>query len=87
MALTQLELYGWQGLHVDSWAAWTLLARNLLLVTLLLVVARELERARTAHDPRDVSCELSSESRRARRSATSCARRTLSSVRRERTVE
>jgi hypothetical protein len=44
MALTQLELRGWEGLHVDGWAVWVLLARNVLLVALLVVVGRELAR-------------------------------------------
>ena len=64
MALTQLELYGWEGLHVDSWAAWTLLARNLLLVILLLVVSRELKRL-----ARVTTCVTSPERSRANRGA------------------
>jgi hypothetical protein len=44
MILTQLELRGWEGLHVDAWAAWTLLARNLLLLLLLAVLLREVRR-------------------------------------------
>ena len=44
MGLTQLELRGWEGLHVDGWAVWVLLARNALLVLLLVVVTRELVR-------------------------------------------
>ena len=42
MVLTQFELRGWEGLHVDPWAAWLLLSRNVLLVLLLVVL-----RART----------------------------------------
>ena len=44
MVLTQFELRGWEGLHVDAWAAWLLLARNVLLVLLLVVLVRELRR-------------------------------------------
>ena len=44
MGLTQLELRGWEGLHVDAWAVWALLARNVLLLLLLVVVVRELAR-------------------------------------------
>jgi hypothetical protein len=44
MPLTQLELRGWEGLHVDAWAAWILLARNVLLVVLLVVLLREVRR-------------------------------------------
>jgi uncharacterized membrane protein len=42
MLSTQIELRGWEGLHVDAWAAWVLLARNLLLVALFALLAREL---------------------------------------------
>lgn len=42
MLLTQVELRGWEGLHVDAWAAWVLLARNVLLVALFALLAREL---------------------------------------------
>jgi hypothetical protein len=86
MILTQFELLGWEGLHVDAWAAWLLLARNILLLLLLVVVARELERL--TEERRYVSpSRLSSASSRARSSATSCASSTLSSVSRESTVE
>jgi Glycosyltransferase family 87 len=44
MVLTQFELRGWEGLHVDPWAAWLLLFRNVLLVLLLVVLVRELRR-------------------------------------------
>ena len=44
MALTQLELRGWEGLHVDAWAVWVLFARNVALVLLLGVVAAEVRR-------------------------------------------
>jgi hypothetical protein len=88
MPLTQLELRGWEGLHVDAWAAWILLARNVLLVVLLVVLLREVRRLVRAADQTSASAAISSSaSSRARRSATSCARRTLSSVRRESTVE
>ena len=86
MILTQFELLGWEGLHVDSWAVWLLLTRNILLLLLLVVVARELKRLTEARRYVTPS-RLSSASRRARRSATSWARRTLSSVSRESTVE
>jgi hypothetical protein len=86
MILTQFELLGWEGLHVDSWAVWLLLTRNVLLLLLLVVVARELKRLTEARRYVTPS-RLSSASRRARRSATSWARSTLSSVRRESTVE
>jgi uncharacterized membrane protein len=42
MLLTQLELRGWEGLHVDGWAVGALLVRNLLLVVLFALLAREL---------------------------------------------
>lgn len=94
MPLTQLELRGWEGLHVDAWAAWVLLARNVLLVALLVVLLREVRRLVRAADQTSASAAApvsastsSSASSRARRIATSCASRTLSSVRRERTVE
>lgn len=83
MLLTQAELRGWEGLAVDAWAVWLLLARNALLVGLLWVVYREL--AELVADDRASS--PSSASRRARSNATSCASRTLSSVSRESTVE
>ena len=51
MALTQLELRGWEGFHVDAWAVWLLFARNVLLVVLLVVLLRELRRLATASDP------------------------------------
>lgn len=41
MILTQLELRGWEGLHIDAWAVWLLLARNVLLLLLLVVLLRE----------------------------------------------
>jgi len=44
MGLTQLELRGWEGLHVDGWAVWVLFARNVVLLLLLVVVVRELVR-------------------------------------------
>ena len=85
MVLTQFELLGWEGLHVEPWAAWLLLARNILLVLLFAVVARELRHV--AAERYDPSSPASSASIRARRRATSWASSTLSSVRRERTVE
>jgi hypothetical protein len=48
MALTQLELRGWEGLNVEAWAVWVLFARNVLLVALLVVLLRELRRLATA---------------------------------------
>ena len=42
MLLTQVELWGWEGLHVGAWAAWVLLTRNVLLVVLFALLAREL---------------------------------------------
>ena len=57
MALTQLELRGWEGLHVDAWAAWSLLARNVLLVLLFVVVVRELRRLTQAARPAGSSLE------------------------------
>ncbi len=68
MILTQFELLGWEGLHVDAWAAWLLLARNILLVVLFVVVGRELTHLASHHY--DLS-SASSRSIRARRSATS----------------
>ena len=44
MGLTQFELRGWEGLHVDAWAVWVLFARNVVLVLLLVVVAAEVRR-------------------------------------------
>ena len=87
MALTQLELRGWEGLHVDGWAAWILLTRNALLLALLVVVVQELRRLTRAPAGEPSVAASSSASIRARRSATSWARRTLSSVSRESTVE
>ncbi len=75
MGLTQLELRGWEGLHVDGWAAWALLTRNLLLVALLGVVVQELRRlTRSIGASPSVDAVLggaSSASTRARSSATS----------------
>lgn len=48
LVLTQFELRGWEGLHVDPWAAWLLLSRNVLLVLLLVVLVRELRSLTTA---------------------------------------
>ncbi len=48
MVLTQFELRGWEGLHVDPWAAWLLLSRNILLVLLLVVLVRELRSLTTS---------------------------------------
>ena len=91
MGLTQLELRGWEGLHVDGWATWALLTRNLLLVALLGVVVQELRRLTrsTGASPSvdAVAGVASSASSRARSSATSCASSTLSSVSRDSTVE
>jgi hypothetical protein len=50
MLLTQFELRGWEGLHVDAWAAWLLLARNVLLVVLLVILLRELRRLAAASE-------------------------------------
>ena len=59
MILTQAELRGWEGLHVDPWAVWLLLARNLLLVLMLVVLLRELgRRAAAIHGSRDVTAGL-----------------------------
>ena len=68
MILTQFELLGWEGLHVAPWAAWLLLVRNVLLVVLFAVVAREL--TKLVSRPY-VSSSASSRSTRVRRSATS----------------
>jgi hypothetical protein len=93
MVLTQFELRGWEGLHVDPWAVWLLLARNVLLVLLLVILARELSRPAVTTERiagsslYDWVFRRSSASSRARRSATSWARSTLSSVSRESTVE
>jgi glycosyl transferase family 87 len=48
LLLTQVELRGWEGLGVDAWAVWTLLVRNLLLVLLFALLARELAAHRGA---------------------------------------
>jgi hypothetical protein len=71
MGLTQLELRGWEGLHVDGWAAWTLLVRNLLLVALLCVVVHELRRLTRSPAGSLPVAASSSASSLARRSATS----------------
>ena len=55
MLLTQLELRGWEGLHVDAWAAWVLLVRNALLVLLFVLLALELRRRPRAAGPADPS--------------------------------
>ena len=87
MVLTQFELRGWEGLHVDPWAAWLLLSRNVLLVLLLVVLVRELQEPHHVVGLGLAFALPSSASMRVRRSATSCASRTFSSVSREITVE
>ena len=55
MLLTQVELRGWEGLHVDVWAAWVLLVRNALLVLLFALLVLELRRRPRAAEPADPS--------------------------------
>jgi hypothetical protein len=42
LLLTEVEQRGWDGLTVDSWAAWSLLARNAVLVAVFVVLTRAL---------------------------------------------
>ena len=48
LGLTQLELQGYTGLTIESWAVWILLVRNLLLVTLFGVLVHAVADARLA---------------------------------------
>ena len=50
LLLTQVEQRGWEGLTIESWAVWALLARNVLLVVVFAVLVREL--AASPREPR-----------------------------------
>jgi uncharacterized protein YpmS len=42
LAATQAEQRGWEGLTIETWAVWVLLARNIILLAVFLLLVLEL---------------------------------------------